>query len=145
MAMSERIESTHFGTVQFETKDVLQVPEGVLGFNHLNRFLLIESEDFEPFRFLQSIDEPVLCFTLIDPLLVDESYRLELNAEDQRKLDLDSPEQGLVYSVVTLAEDPQGATANLYAPLVINTSNMRGSQVILLNSKYSVNQPLMNS
>ena len=76
---------------------------------------------------------------------MDEAYRLELTSEDQQKLGLDKPDQGLVYSVVTLAENPQGATVNLYAPLVINTLNMRGSQVILFNSNYSVNQPLMNS
>jgi len=145
MAMSERIESTNFGAITFKSEDVLEVPDGMLGFSQLSRFLLIESEDFEPFRFLQSIDEPVICFTLIDPLLVDEAYRLELTSEDQQKLGLDKPDQGLVYSVVTLAENPQGATVNLYAPLVINTLNMRGSQVILFNSNYSVNQPLMNS
>jgi flagellar assembly factor FliW len=145
MAMSERIESTNFGAINYESKDVLEVPDGVLGFTHLNRFLLIESEDFEPFRFLQSIDEPVICFTLIDPLLVDEGYRLELDSDDQQKLGLEKPDQGLVYSVVTLAEDAQGATANLFAPLVINTANMRGSQIILFNSEYSVNQPLMNN
>jgi flagellar assembly factor FliW len=145
MAMSERIDSTNFGAIEFEPEDILQFPDGVLGFSHLNRFLLIESEDFEPFRFLQSIDEPVICFTLIDPLLLDEAYRLELQADDQRRLGLDRPDEGLVYSVVTLANNSQGATANLYAPLVINTSNMRGSQVILFDSKYSVNQPLMSS
>jgi flagellar assembly factor FliW len=143
--MSERIESTNFGAIKFESQAVLEVPEGMLGFTHLNRFLLIESEDFEPFRFLQSIDEPVICFPLIDPLLVDAEYRLELKSEVQQELGLKSPEEGLIYSVVTLAEEPQGATANLYAPLVINTSNMRGSQVILFDSEYSVNQPLMKS
>lgn len=145
MMMSGTVESTNFGTVNFDSEDILQVPDGVLGFSHLKRFLLIESEDFEPFKFLQSIDEPVICFTLIDPLLIDGAYRLELNSEDQRKLALASPEEGIVYSVVTIAEDPQAATANLYAPLVINTSNMQGSQVILLESDYSVNQPLIKS
>ena len=55
------------------------------------------------------------------------------------------PDEGLVYSVVTLARKPGNATANLYAPLVINTSNMRGSQIIMFDSEYSVNQPLMKN
>lgn len=145
MAMSEQIESRNFGAIEFESGDILDVPDGVLGFSHLRRFLLIEGGDFEPFRFLQSIDEPLICFTLIDPLLVDDGYRLELKTEDQQRLGLESPDEGLVYSVVTLSEQPQGATANLFAPLVINTSNMRGSQIILFDSKYSVDQPLMNN
>ncbi len=143
--MSERIESTNFGVITFEAQDVLELPDGVLGFGHLKRFLLLESENFEPFRFLQSIEEPLICFPLIDPLLLDSEYRLELEPEAQRKLGLQSPDEGLVYSVVTLAESPNEATANLYAPLVINTSNMRGSQVILLDSTYSVEQPLLKN
>jgi flagellar assembly factor FliW len=141
--MSERIDSTNFGAIEYESRDVLNVPDGVLGFRHLQRFLLIEGQDFEPFRFLQSIDEPAICFPLIDPLQVDRRYRLELKPEVKEALGFTSPDEGLVYSVVTLAENPAEATANLYAPLVINTSNMRGSQIILFDSDYSVSQPLM--
>ena len=141
--MAEQIESRNFGTISFESKDVLEVTDGVLGFDSLSRFLLIESEDFEPFKFLQSVEEPVICFPLIDPILVDASYRLELKTEAQEKLGLNNPDDGLVYSVVTLDENPQGTTANLCAPLVINTSNMRGSQIILFDSEYAVNQPVM--
>jgi len=143
--MTERIESRNFGAISFESKDVIEVPEGVLGFSHLSQFLLIESEDFEPIKFLQSVEEPVICFPLIDPVLVDESYRLELKAKAQEELGLNNPDEGLVYSVVTLAGDPQGTTANLCAPLVINTSNMRGSQIILFESEHSVDQPVMKS
>jgi len=143
--MSEQIETRHFGAIEFDSQDVLNVADGMLGFHHLKRFLLIESQDFEPFRFLQSIDEPLICFPLIDPLLVDGEYRLELKADAQVKLGLEDPEEGLVYSVVTLTENPEKATVNLYAPLVINTSNMRGSQIVLFDSEYSVSQPLMKS
>ena len=141
--MSERIESSNFGVIEFECQDILEIPDGLLGFSHLKRFLLIEGEDFEPFRFLQSIDEPLICFPLLNPLLVDADYRLELKTQVQEKLGLKNAEEGLVYSVVTLSENPQVATANLYAPLVINTSNMRGSQIVLFETEYSVNQPLM--
>ena len=143
--MLEQIESTTFGAIEYKAHDVLNVPEGVLGFSHLQRFLLIEGQDFEPFRFLQSIDEPAICFPLIDPLHVDAQYRLELKPEVRKELGFKSPDEGLVYSVVTLAENPAETTANLYAPLVINTSNMRGSQIILFDSNYSVSQPLMKS
>ena len=141
--MSEQIESRNFGAIEYKSQDVLNVPDGVLGFSHLQRFLLIEGQDFEPFRFLQSIDEPAICFPLIDPLQVDAQYRLELKPEVREELGFKSPDEGLVYSVVTLAENPAETTANLYAPLVINTSNMRGSQIILFDSDYSVSQPLM--
>ena len=141
--MSERLESANFGVIDFEDHDVIEIPEGMLGFNHLHRFLLIEGEELEPFKFLQSIEEPLICFPIIEPRLVNSDFRFELNSEDRNRLGLEKPEQGLVYSVVTFSDKPEASTANLLAPLVINTSNMRGSQIVLLESSYSVKEPLV--
>jgi flagellar assembly factor FliW len=143
--MPERLKSANFGVVDFETHDVIEIPEGMLGFNHLHRFLLIEGEDLEPFKFLQSIEEPLICFPMIEPSLVQSDFRLELSSEDCDKLGLEKPEQGLVYSVVAFSDKPEASTVNLLAPLVINTSNMRGSQIVLLQSTYSVKEPLVKS
>jgi flagellar assembly factor FliW len=143
--MSERLESANFGVIDFEGHDVIEIPEGMLGFSRLRRFLLIEGEDLEPFKFLQSVEEPLICFPMIDPCLVQSDFRFELNIEDRDKLGLEKPEQGLVYSVVTFSDKPEASTANLLAPLVINTSNMQGSQIVLLKSSYSVKEPLVKS
>jgi flagellar assembly factor FliW len=50
-----------------------------------------------------------------------------------------------VYAVATIPEDPNKATLNLMAPIVINDRVRCGKQVILHESKYSVKHPLLDS
>jgi flagellar assembly factor FliW len=141
--MSQTIECPNFGAVEFVAEDVLELAGGMPGFKGLNRFLLIQGEDLEPFKFLQSLDQPAICFPMIDPRHLDAGYRPQLNTEQQAELELADSKDGLVFSIVTLTEDPSDATANLFAPIVVNTANMKAAQILLIDSGYSVDEPLL--
>lgn len=141
--MSGKILSAKFGEVKFAENDVIQVADGLLGFKTLTRFVLIQNADFEPIQFLQSLEDPLISFPLIDPRIVVPSFSYRLSDEQRERLKLVEPEHGLPYSVVTLGAKPEEASVNLFAPLVINPSKMLGSQVILLGSDYSVCEPLL--
>jgi flagellar assembly factor FliW len=52
--------------VNISEKQVYTFPNGLLGFENFKKFALIESE-YEPFFWLQSLDEKNLAFLLIDP------------------------------------------------------------------------------
>jgi flagellar assembly factor FliW len=47
--------------------------------------------------------------------------------------------------VATIPENPNEATLNLMAPIVINDKDRCGKQVILHESRYSVKHPLLDS
>ena len=115
----------------------------MLGFPHLRRFLLIRGQDLEPFVLLQSIDEPLICFPLIPPSSVDPNYRFELTSEQQSRLQIRKGEDSVVFSVVTLNGDVAAASANLFAPIVINVSTLRGAQFVPTESVYPVSAPLL--
>jgi flagellar assembly factor FliW len=138
-----QITTRNFGDVEFESQDIIHVIGGMPGFEGLTRFLLIEGEGFEPLKFLQSLDNPMISFPLVPPKLINSEYRAELNPEQKKQLKLDNLQDGLTYSIVTLTEDPAKATVNLFAPLVINSANMRASQIALLDSGYAVDEPLL--
>ncbi len=141
--MKEAIHTPKFGKVEYGDSDVIHVEEGLPGFTSLRRFLLIESEQFSPIKFLQSLDDPIISFPLIDPRLVRADYELSLDQEQRATLGVLKSEEALAYSIVTLGRAVEEASVNLFAPLVINTSKMRASQVILLDSDYSVAEPLL--
>jgi flagellar assembly factor FliW len=141
--MSMSFQSPNFGTIEYTDEDVVHLVGGMPGFKDLSRFLLIEGSDLEPFKFLQSVEEPAICFPLIDPRGVRSGYQLKLGAEQRQELGLVDSKEGLVFSIVTVSEDPAQSTVNLFAPLVINTSNMRGAQVLMMESDYSVQEPLV--
>ena len=141
--MDTTIETPRFGKINYLNSDVIEVSQGLPGFKTLRHFLLIDNRDFHPIKFLQSIEDPIISFPLIDPRLVRHDYEFRLSQEQQDELGLIRADDGLAYSIVTLGGNPEDASANLFAPLVINASKMKASQVILLGSEYSVSEPLL--
>ena len=141
--MAETLDTPKFGKVEFRPEEVIAAAEGLPGFENLRRFLLVENRELEPSKFLQSLEDPVISFPLIDPRLVTSDYRVALGPEERDRLELDGPEDVLVFSIVTLGVTPDEASVNLLAPLVINTSKMLAAQVMMLDSGYAVAEPLL--
>ncbi|MFB3901873.1 MAG: flagellar assembly protein FliW [Acidobacteriota bacterium] len=141
--MSREVATGRFGNVRYEDRDVIRMVAGMPGFESLRQFLLIDSTEYEPVKFLQSLEEPRISFPLIDPRLVRSDYRVSLDAAQQESLGLDHPGEGLVYSILTLGDNPAEVTANLFAPVVINLATMKAAQIILFESEYSVEEPVL--
>lgn len=132
-----------FGSVKYEPDDLIRVSGGIPGFQDLEHFVLIINPDYEPIRFLQSLDNLQISFPLIDPRLIRPDYQVQLTPEQQELLGLVESESGVVYSIVTLSETPEKVTANLFAPLVFNVENRQAAQVLLGHSQYSVAEPVL--
>ena len=82
---------------------------------------------------------------LLAPTLVRSDFKAELSPEQKESLELENLQDGLTYSIVTLTDDPTKVTVNLFAPLVINSANMRASQIALLDSGYAVDEPMLRA
>lgn len=72
-----------------------------------------------------------------------KDYEFVLSEETIKNLKIDSPGQVNVVTTVTLNSDVKKITTNLQGPIVINTSNNIGEQIILDNPKYKVKSPLI--
>jgi len=70
-------------------------------------------------------------------------YEIKLGEETIKNLKIESTEQVMILTTVTLNSDVKKITTNLQGPVVINTSNNFGEQIVLDNSKYKVKSPLM--
>ena len=141
--MVKFLETAKFGSVEYTSEDIIEIVGEFPGFKQLTRFVLIDSAEFEPIKFFQAVDDPHISFPLIDPTIIRSDYALTLDKEKQKCLGLTKAEEGLVFSIVTLSDPPEQATANLFAPIVFNTSNMKAAQIMLLNSSYSIEEPLL--
>ncbi len=122
----------------------IQFPEGLPAFEQVKDFVLISNEEEQPFLWLQAVDTPNLAFITIDPFMICPEYKPDICDDDTKFLELESPEDALVLSIVNLHNsDGTGVTANLVGPIVINVKKRIGKQVILQNHlKYSVRYPL---
>ena len=132
--------TSRFGAIEFSEDVVLTFPEGVLGFPADRRYILLEhNSEGSPFRWLQSLENPDLAFIVVDPLLIEPRYQIDLDVDTARMIGTGDAEQCAIISIVNVPrERPIQMTANLKAPLVINAEARVGRQVIQGSSVYSI-------
>lgn len=129
--------------IDLNDDQIISFPEGILGFDHVKQFVLLE-EDNSPFHWLQAVDEGDLAFVMISPLEFMNEYSLVISQSDLDVVEAESPEELLVFSIVTIpAENPANMTANLQGPVIINLAKHKGKQAISLSDKYGVRHRIL--
>lgn len=124
------------GVVQVQDDKILTFEEGLFGFEDYKKFALIDSE-YEPFIWLQSIENQNLAFLIIDPFLVCSSYEADIDDSALAKIGVTKPEDVVIMTIVTVPQDGSAITANFQGPLVINKQNKKCLQVILTDNRWT--------
>lgn len=124
------------GIVNVDEKQLVTFPEGLLGFEKYTKFALIDSE-YEPFVWLQSTEESNLAFLMIDPFLICSDYEADIDDSALRNIGVDSAEDIIIMTLVTIPKDGSAITANFLGPVVINKKNRKCLQVILNDSRWT--------
>jgi flagellar assembly factor FliW len=141
------IETKNFGQISYEPDSELEFPVGVPGFETRRRFVAVRFVESDPIIYLQSLEDPELCFITMPILAVDPLYKLHVSGEDLDHLCLPRAcqprigEEVLCLSVLSLRES--GPTANLLAPIVVNLRTRRAVQAVAPESEYSLQFELM--
>lgn len=124
------------GIVNVDEKQLVTFPEGLLGFEKYTKFALIDSE-YEPFIWLQSMEESNLAFLMIDPFLICSDYEADIDDSALRNIGVDSAEDIIIMTLVTIPKDGSAITANFLGPVVINKKNRKCLQVILNDTRWT--------
>lgn len=135
-----QIQNRQFGVIEIDDRKILQVPEGLLGFEELKRYAIVETPALAPFQWLVSVDEPEVLFAVVNPLFARPDFEADPSDEDRRVLDARAgdPLAHLVIVNVTA----RGVTANLRGPILVNGRNQRARQLVLHRSDYHIDHPL---
>lgn len=136
------IDTKYLGRVDIDDKSIIEFSEGILGFEHLKRFVIINILGTPLFKCLQSVDEKGTAFIVINPWDIFKDY--EINVDDKELLSIGSSDSKnlMVYSLLTIT--PQKITANLLGPVIINYSSQKGKQVVLYKSSYTTRHEIKN-
>ncbi|MDA8189249.1 MAG: flagellar assembly protein FliW [Dehalococcoidales bacterium] len=124
-------------------KDIISFPSGLVGFQEWRRFVLLDDPEEAPLAVLQCVDDTDVSFLVTDPRHIFSDYKLELPLEEADQLGIESAEDGRVLCILTVKDGPVRVTANLLGPVVINTRTMIARQVILQDSQYSAQHPVL--
>jgi flagellar assembly factor FliW len=140
------INTTRFGRITLEDGNLIHMPQGMVGFPHVNRFVIIQHRENSPFFWYQSVDDPALAFVITNPFLFKPDYEIELE-DVLEKMSWKGDENALeLYVVVNIPKgSPEKMTANLLGPILIHSSKRRAVQLVLANSPYSHQFPLIRT
>ena len=131
------------GQIEYEEKDILTFNKGILGFENLNKFILVELKEFEPFKLFHSLENDEIGIIVVSPYDFFEKYKVKLTDEIIKNLKIEKPEDVMIVTTVTLNSDVKKITTNLQGPIVINEKTKLGEQMIIDNAKYKVKEPLI--
>lgn len=144
--MSIVVKSRKLGRLEVEADRLIDFPEGILGFPTVKQYVLVERDKRQPFFWLQAVEDLELAFAIIDPLVFKPDYRPPIPEEALQGLEAPDLSTLTILAILTIPhEDPLKLTANLQAPLAINSETRRGKQIILYDSGYDVREPVIKT
>lgn len=117
--------------------------KGIPGFTDIQDFIL--EPGGQAFFLLKAEHRPDVVFLLVDPFAVFPEYSFDLKDGEKEMLGLEDIHDAYVLSPVTLAKDPRLATANLLGPIIVNSKNLKGAQVVLEDSAYSTKHHIFSN
>lgn len=126
-----KLDTVRFGSVEVDEADLIEFPHGLIGFEQLRRFVILEGPEGTPLKWLQSVEEPGVAFVIADPRAFMPEYVARVRGEDLVPAELETAEDAAVAVILTVPGDLSRATANLMGPLVFNVRKRRAVQVIV--------------
>ena len=145
MITAEMTETETTETSQTEGRDIIRLPFGLLGFEHVKQYILLANPAEEPFMWFQMLDDAKRAFLVAPPSRIVPDYQPDISDDEVDFLELADPSDAFLLNIVTLRGNGQ-ATVNLKGPIVINRRTLIGKQVIPNNAaQYSLHHPLVAS
>lgn len=139
--MVSRFQTARCGELVYDERDVIVLPEGLIGLPALRRWLLLEMEGGVPMRWLQSLDRGDFGFPVMEPQFFADDYEVEPSPGERDRLGL-TGEPPAVLVVTTVHPGGARITGNLLAPLLVDPRTRRGLQVALERPDLSMRQEI---
>lgn len=133
-----KVNTTRFGELQVNNEDIVSFSEGLLGFEKLTKFFVVDPGDSTLILWLQSIEDESIAFPIIEPKIFKPDYVAKLLPADMNSVQIESVTEAKIYSILTIPSDITTMSANLKAPIVINNEKKIARQIVLQDNKLTV-------
>jgi flagellar assembly factor FliW len=122
---------------------VIELVQPMPGFPDRTRFTLVQLDEDGVLCALRSLDDPDLRFLVVAPLPFFPDYAPVVDDQVVAELKITAVEDVLVLLVLTAGDSLTSTTANLLAPVLVNTATRRAMQVILDDPALQIATPLV--
>ncbi|WP_409479178.1 flagellar assembly protein FliW [Pseudobdellovibrio sp. HCB154] len=136
------INTTRFGQVNLQQDDIITFPEGLLGFQDLRNFVLLDDPNDDIFAWLQSCELPSIAFPVLEPEIFGQYYSVNLTKNELELLKIKADQKPTFMNIITIPDDPTQMTANVKAPIVINPEARIARQCVLQDNNLAIREPI---
>ena len=131
-----KYESEMLGTLKISPETIISFPKGFIGLEDCTKFSLFHEDKENPIVYwLQSLDQPDITFSVVDPSILGIRYVVTLDDDEIKLLKMDNPEDIAFMLIVRKTDEAidinnlhNDVKANAIAPLVINVKERVGIQ-----------------
>lgn len=133
-----KLETTRFGVIDLDEQLIIDMKGPILGFERLRRYILLKRDEKTPFNWFQSIDDGSVAFIVMNPQAIKPDYEPEIEDFDVELLEIERAEDVVLMSIITIRSNPTQVSANLRAPIVINSRKRLAKQIVLEDPDHSI-------
>ena len=138
-----KVTTSRFGELDIEEQRIIHFRDGIPAFEDEHEFIILPYDEDSPYYFMQSLKTPDLAFLMTVPFLFFPNYTFEVDDATIEELNIKSDDKISYYSLVTIPNySIRYMTANLLAPIILNTTNMQAKQLILEKTDYTTKERL---
>jgi len=134
-----------FGNLRIEKENIITFENGILGFEDLKQFVIVDIEECLPFEWLVSVKDPLIAFPILNPTPFFTDYDPMKSIKDMKSPGIKDTKNVEIFCTVTLGNSPSDVTINLKGPILINMKNKKGKQFVLTEDYYSLHHPLVRT
>lgn len=125
-----RIIESRLGKREVRLDKVIHFPRGIIGFESMHEFTLLQIQENAPLLVLQSMCTPTLGLLVADPFVFIPEFNLHIGDADQQLLKAESAGDIAVLVTATIPPGkPEETALNLLGPIIINHRARLGLQV----------------
>ena len=138
-----KVTTSRFGELEIDEKRIVHFKNGIPAFEEEHEFVILPYDEESPYYFMQSLKTPDLAFLLTVPFLFFPNYTFEVDDDSIKELDIKDQDKISYYALVTIPNfSIRYMTANLLAPIILNTDNMQAKQLVLEKTNYTTKERL---
>ena len=136
------VQSTRFGELEVAEEQIMDFPEGLLGFPDEKKFALMEYKPDSPFYFLQSLADPDLTFLMINPFAFFNDYDFTMDDELMAEIGVTEDNPPTVFNIATVKDKIENMTVNLAGPVLVNMRDRKAAQWVIEKTQFPTRYPL---
>lgn len=135
------IKTRDFGQIDVDEATIYHFSQPIFGFEDYTDYVALQDDEVgENIIWLQSVQNPQLCFILLDPSPIAEFAPILPEGSDKLLGEGDC----FCWVITVVAENLEESTVNLKSPVFLNPVTHKAAQ-IMLDSDYPVRYPVMKA